>query len=441
MELKGKSVAVLGAGGSGFAAATLALSHGAAVAAFDSGDPAKLAPAVEKFAAIGVELVVGNAALTATGRYDYTIVSPGIDASWPIAVAFAEAAGEFLGEVEFAYRLSDIPVIAITGTNGKTTTTQLVADMLNGAGLRSVAAGNIGLAYSEVVHSGERYDWVVLEASSFQLETVSTFRPEIAVWTNFAPDHMDRYATLADYRAAKERIFLNRTEGKGSFAISKFEEGFGFEPGVTFSAFGSGGDYCYEDGMIVRSSDREAFDFRAGRLHGLHNAENVMVALAVADHLEIDREAITPTIHAFRAPSHRCEPVGEIDGVLFVNDSKSTNLHSLESALRGQESPCVLVCGGKEKGLDFGELTDAVSEKAKAAIVIGETAPKIAASWSGKLPVHRAADLDEAVAVSRSLAVAGDTVLFSPGTSSFDMFANYGARGDAFREAVKKAAS
>ena len=211
MDLQGKRIAVLGAGSSGYAAAALAVSRGALVEAYDSGSADKLAPAVAKFAAFGVTLTCGEAALAPTGPFDLTVISPGIDTAWPIAVAFTAVSSELIGEIEFADRLCDVPVIAITGTNGKTTTTALITAMLNACWLKAIAAGNIGLAYSEVVLSGERYDWIVLEVSSFQLETIVNFATQIAVWMNFAPDHMDRYATLADYYAAKYRLFENLT--------------------------------------------------------------------------------------------------------------------------------------------------------------------------------------------------------------------------------------
>lgn len=427
-------MAVLGAGGSGYAAATLATLRGARVSAFDSGDPGKLADAVERFAGIGVKLVCGEAALEPPRQFDLTVISPGIDAGWPIGQAFTVASDELIGEIEFAFRLSKVPVIAITGTNGKTTTTELVATMLKDAGLRAVAAGNIGLAYSEVVASGEDYDWIVLEVSSFQLETVSRFAPRVAVWLNFAPDHMDRYVTVADYRAAKLRLFENHP-GDAS-AICKREEELGLPNSTTFSAFVNDGDFSYREGKIIHGSSSRSFDFSSCRLHGRHNAENVMVALAVADVLGISWETIRSSIEEFRAPAHRCEVVAEIGGVLYVNDSKSTNLHSLESALQGQEQPVVLIAGGKEKGLDFSALRGLVSQTVKAAVCIGEIAERVAEAWRDAVPCRVADSVAEAVSQASDAAGEGDVVLFSPGTSSFDMFSGYEERGNAFRAAV-----
>ena len=436
MDLKGKDVAVLGAGGSGIAAAALALGCGASVTAFDSGDPRKLAPSVEKFAEMDVVLTTGEEALSPAKKFDLAVISPGIDENWPIGKAFQEASSELIGEIELAWRLSEIPVIAITGTNGKTTTTALIAHMLEGCGLKAVAAGNIGYAYSEAIHSGEKYDWIVIEVSSFQLETIRSFRPQIAIWTNFAPDHMDRYGSVEDYHSAKMRIFQNYDDE--SFAILKNEDGIDLPNAVTFSAFQLGGCYFYEKGEIHSSQSASAFDFSSCRLHGLHNAENVMMALAVAARLGLDRDAVSEAIKTFEAPAHRCEPIPTDDGITWVNDSKSTNLHSLESALRGQEKAVILVCGGKEKGLDYAEITELASASAKHVICIGETAEKITAVWGDELPCEIADSLSTAVAKAAEVAEDGDIVLFSPGTSSFDMFSGYVERGNQFREAVQQ---
>jgi UDP-N-acetylmuramoylalanine--D-glutamate ligase len=436
MDLIGKKVAVLGAGGSGLAAAALALSHGASVSAFDSGDTSRLAQAVERFAELGVVLTCGNDALSPPIAYDVSVISPGIDGRWPIARAFSKASDELIGEIEFAFRLSEIPVVAITGTNGKTTTTSLVVEMINSSGLKAVAAGNIGRAYSDVVASKEAMDWIVLEVSSFQLETIKTFSPEVAVWMNFAADHLDRYESLEDYRQAKVRVFENGEEGKQAICKLEDDVGSGWVR-TTFSAFSEGGDFSYEKGIIYEKKTNRSFDFRKAELQGKHNAENVMVCLAVADRLGISWSVIEESVKNFRAPAHRCEKVSEIDGVLYLNDSKSTNLHSLESAISGQEAPLVLIVGGKKKGLDFSALAESAGEKAKVAICIGEVKEEIASSWSRGITCRLADDLNQAVEIAAEAAESGDIVLFSPGTSSFDMFSGYEERGDAFRKAVQ----
>ncbi len=435
MNLKGQHIAVLGAGGSGLAAAALALACGARVDAFDSGDSEKLSAAVARFESAGVTLTTGDAALAPERHYDLTVMSPGIALPWPIARVFSEASDELVGEIEFAFRANTAPVIAITGTNGKTTTTSLITEMLTGAGLKAVAAGNIGLPFSEVVRSGEAYDWIVLELSSFQLETISTFSAPIAIWLNFAPDHMDRYDSIEGYRAAKERIFMNRSDDAVAI-VRKGEAVAESWPRIEFSGFDQGGDYYYSDGNICLSGSSDTFDFSSCELQGRHNAENMMVALAVADHLSLDRNTVSPALQSFLPPAHRCEKVGEKDGIIFVNDSKSTNLHSLESALSGQDDPVVLIVGGKEKGLDFSTLSELVSTKVKHAVCLGEIASSIFELWGDAVPCECAENLPVATAKAFAAASEGDVVLFSPGTSSFDMFSGYEARGDAFRDAV-----
>ena len=441
MDLQGKKVAVLGAGKSGICAAQLAVSRGAAsVSAFDSGAPEKLRAARENFAGAGVNLITGGEALHPREEFDYAVISPGIDANWPLGKAFAAASGELIGEIEFAWRLSggDAPVIAVTGTNGKTTVTELTAHLLNQCGKRAVAAGNYGYAYSDLVRSGESYDWVVLEVSSFQLETIVDFHPAIAVWMNFASDHMDRYENLEDYREAKLRIFENQTEADR--AILKLEDRIEVAAArTTFSAFSEGGDYSYRDKHIVGPGGEALLDFSKTRLNGKHNAENAMAALAAVHFAGVDfSKRLVSALNQYDPPPHRCEVVGEKDGVIFVNDSKATNLHALESALRGQDEAVTLIVGGKKKGLDYRELNDVAAEKVAAAVCIGETAENIVQSWEGLLPCFQSDSLEDAVFSAWKERGETSVILFSPGTSSFDMFQNYEARGDCFRKAVAK---
>lgn len=449
MNFSGKNIAILGAGGSGYAAAALALSCGAKASVFDSGNAEKLAPAVERFAALGAPLTCGEPALSAPGKFDFTVISPGIDASWPIARAFAAASGELIGEIEFAWRAAGderAPVIGITGTNGKTTTTSLIEEMLRAAALKVVAAGNIGLPYCDVVRSGERHDWVVLELSSFQLETVSSFSPRIAVWMNFAPDHMDRYASLGDYYAAKFRIFENLAPG--ALAIHKLE----CELGLTarsslFSAFREGGDYSYAGGAIHHPASGRSFDFSSCELQGKHNAENVMAALAVGRVLRIPLETMVDALKSYEPAAHRCELVAEAGGVKFINDSKATNLDAVHKALlavpasQPGEPNVWLIAGGRDKGFEYHDIGPLLSQRVKGAFLIGETREKIRAAWSLFTPCALKDSLIEAVNEAAASAVAGDVVLLSPACSSFDQFQNYQHRGDVFRQAVAELSS
>jgi UDP-N-acetylmuramoylalanine--D-glutamate ligase len=258
----------------------------------------------------------------------------------------------------------------------------------------------------------------------------------VAVWLNFAPDHMDRYQTVEEYRTAKLRIFEN--QNAGDLAVINAEESLGSLPGKTetFSAFSTGADYSLEDGEI-RFGGEAVFPFRESRLNGKHNAENVMAAMAVVHRFGgVAFEAMATAIRGYQAPPHRCEPVGVIGGVTYVNDSKATNLHALESSLRGQESPVILIAGGKNKGLDYGEVKERVRRSVRQAIAIGEMAAHVCDAWGDAVPCVQAASLAEAVQAAAAAARPGETVLLSPGTSSFDMFSGYGERGDAFRACV-----
>ena len=437
MNLEGKKVAVLGAGTSGFAACRLAASRGAVVFAFDSGDPEKLKPAFDLFAQNGIALATGRSALRAPSDLDYIIISPGISTDWEIAGIFASTGAELMGEIEFAWRLSGgVPVIGITGTNGKTTTTDLTASILNSVNISTVPCGNYGLAYSEVVLSDIAYDVMTIELSSFQLETISTFRPTVAVWMNFAPDHMDRYDSLDEYRKAKERIF--ECQDESDWCVVKHEDNKPVQGHyLSFSAFSDEADFHYKDGLIIGPNGKSIVNYRDSGLNGKHNAENVMAAMVAAHCIGVEYDEMVPAIMQYKPPAHRCEIVARKRGITFVNDSKSTNLHALESSLRGQETPVVLIVGGKKKGLDYSELNERVRNSVKSAICIGEMAAAIKDSWGAIIPCQVVNSLEEAVEQAWSVSSPGDTVLFSPGTSSFDMFSGYEERGTVFCNAVE----
>jgi UDP-N-acetylmuramoylalanine--D-glutamate ligase len=431
-------IAVLGAGGSGFAAAALALKLAPRVVVLDGGDPAKLAKAATRFRELGVETVFGPGADQFSGIVDYVVQSPGIDPQKPIVRQFLDRGIPVIGEIEFAFRHFGAPIIAITGTNGKTTTTEMIGAVLRHAGLRAECAGNYGVPFSEIVLRDEVQDAVSLEVSSFQLERIERFHPRVAIWLNFAPDHMDRYNTLEEYRVAKARIFENMGPEDRvviQTPIAAYAEGLSSSV-VTFSAFG-GGDYTYADGWILFRGER-VFDFGATRLRGVHNAENVMAVLAAVGEFGIGPEKVAEALQEYRAPSHRCELVGEIDGHECINDSKATNLHALESSLRGQLEPVVLIAGGKDKGLDFTEIREALVGKVSHAVLIGQTRERIARDWEGVVPCSLADSLGGAIDEALQRALPRQTILLSPGTSSFDMFTSYEDRGDSFRREVQR---
>jgi len=444
MQYKGKKIAVLGFGSSGEAAASLLVEEGAMITVLDSADVKKLRAKIDKIKPFGVAVLAGNDADRDKSKYDRGILSPGIDPSAPLVQNFLKKRIEMIGELEFSWELCKCPVIAITGTNGKTTTTELVARMLNEGGVKTLAAGNIGPAFASVVKQSADLEVMTLEVSSFQLEEIRTFRPHIAVWLNFTPDHLDRYPNMEAYRKAKLRIFEYQTAA--DFAIVKLEDiPAVVDPAtikshlITFSASRDGGDFDLRDGVIhFRGAPVLAMD--KTKLRGVHNAENLMASLAVGYLMGLAFERTAAPLSTYSPLPHRCELVGTVDKVDYVNDSKATNIDALEKALVSETRPVVLIAGGKDKGFEFGSITDLIAQKAHHVVLIGEMAGRIKALWDKRVPCETAASLEDAVKRARGHAKVGHVVLFSPGTSSFDMFKNYADRGDQFRNLVKSPA-
>jgi UDP-N-acetylmuramoylalanine--D-glutamate ligase len=435
MNLDQKRAAVLGLGSSGEAAARLLQRRGASVTVFDSGSPD--GRKTQGLRDLGITVVTGAAADTAKADYDLTVLSPGIDPVVPLVQNFRRQGVEFIGELELAFRFCDRPVIAITGTNGKTTTTQLIESMLNAAGHRTVACGNIGMPFAEAVQRQSDLDFFTIEVSSFQLETISTFRPHVAVWLNLTPDHLDRYSGMADYRTAKLRVF--EYQNSSDFAVINISDDLPeiAAKGITFSAYSGKADFTLVQDEI-RFRGLPLLGMQQTHLSGVHNTENLMAALGTAYALSIPWEKAKLGLTSYRLLPHRCEKVAEVDGVSYVNDSKATNLDALVKALESQSKPVVLIAGGKDKGFVFDTIADLVGQKVKHAVLIGEMADRIYQSWSKVVQCSRADTLRTAVELARQKSIPGDVVLFSPGTSSFDMFKNYADRGNQFREIIQE---
>ena len=443
MRFSGQHFAILGAARSGLGAARLAAKHGAKVTLIDEGDPAKLTRAIDTAKTEGFHIVLGDKAReleVQPGKYQLAILSPGLDARWPLPEKFNAAGTRLTGEMEFASTLTHMAMTAITGTNGKSTTTELLAAVFKACGRRAIACGNHGLPISELlVNYGEVFDMLVNEVSSFQLETIETFHPAISMWLNFAPDHLDRYPDETAYFEAKKRIFMNQTAGDWAIVNAQDVKRLGaLKPLVlTFSAQPEHQDamFTYRDGTFffegspVGTSERIA-------LRGRHNMENVLATLAAGWIKGLRYEQMLAAIEAYEPPEHRCQMVRDRSGVEFINDSKATNLHAMESCIRSLERPLVLIAGGKDKGLDYHTLRSAVPGKVRAIVLIGEIAASLAATFGDLVPCHRAADMADAVKIAASLATPGDAVVLSPGTSSFDMYSGYAERGRHFTEAV-----
>jgi UDP-N-acetylmuramoylalanine--D-glutamate ligase len=440
MELKGQNVAILGAARSGLGAARLARKLGARPVVFDTGDPAKLAGDLAKLKAENINTVLGLDAAkqtTVVEPFALVVTSPGIDANWPLPRVFTDRGVPLIGEIEFAWRaLRQTPVAAITGTNGKTTTTELLERMFNHCGRKTVACGNYGLPLCEIAARDESYDVLTVEVSSFQLETITSFQPKVAIWLNFAADHLDRYPDMESYFAAKHRIFdymsaddvaVVRT-GEPLVNLRPRTVTFTTEPGVN-------ADYLLRDEAIYFEGAPVA-QVEDLPLKELHNIENQMAALATGRVFGLQFPDMVQGLQGYEPARHRCERVREFRGHVYYNDSKATNLHAVESCLRGQKAPVVLIAGGKEKGIDYSPFRPLFKEKVAALVTIGEIAGKLYDLFSDIVPCQRADSVPDAVRLATEMAHPGQAIVFSPGTSSFDMFSGYVERGNVFREAV-----
>jgi UDP-N-acetylmuramoylalanine--D-glutamate ligase len=382
--------------------------------------------------------MIGSEAANDPAMYDLAVLSPGIEETAPLVSNVLQKGIPLIGELELASTLCPCPVIAITGTNGKTTTTELTTLMLRGAGFRVASCGNIGIPMSELLDDRSTWDVLVVEVSSFQLETIRSFRPKVALWLNLSPNHLDRYPSLQEYRAAKLRIFENQSEEDWAVVPSNTQD---FNPSglrarrLTFSTTDIQADLSLHDGLRIQRGKEVLVDLGETKLRGPHNAANVMAALAAGIAMGADTRRMVDAIRDYTPPPHRCEFIAEIDGVRWINDSKATTLDAMEQAIRSVKGPLILIAGGKDKGFEFSPIAPLVRERVDLAILIGEMRHRIVRDWA---PVRCLAvdGLNEAVQSARDEVAPGTTVLFSPGTSSFDMFRDYVERGESFRRLV-----
>ena len=445
MELKGKTVLVVGLARTGAATVQFLAKRGAKVKASDAKTSAELAPFLEPLLDLAVDFELGGHTESFFSDSDLIVMSPGVPLNLP-PVAKALAKGiPVIGEVELAFRFLRRPLIAITGTNGKTTTTTLVGEMLRGSGKKVFVGGNIGSPLIGYVEGPQDDDWVVAEISSFQLERVGDFRPKISALLNLTEDHLDRYETFGEYAAAKERIFARQK--KEDYALLNADDPLvsalapGLEPQVLlFSARRavSFGSYLTPEGIIFQGPNgtREMFDLSRIRIKGAHNLENLMAAIAVAKMCGCPREALQRVMDEFPGIEHRLEWVRRLDGVSYFNDSKGTNVGSVVKSLQSFEEPVILIAGGKDKGGDYGPLKGLIAERVKGMALIGEAKERMFSALGGLTESAKLGSLEEAVRWARSKARPGGIVLLSPACSSYDMFANYQERGKRFKEIV-----
>ena len=438
-ELSGKRVVVVGLGASGVAAARLCLRRGAHVVANDGKPRDALSDEARALEGEGATLVTGGHGAARMDEADVLVVSPGVPPLPEVAAAEARGA-QVWGEVELAVRSMThaAPVVAVGGTNGKSTTTSLVGLLLEAHGMRAFVGGNLGEPLAD--HADERFDAVVLEVSSFQMERVDTFRPHVSALLNVTDDHLDRYASFDDYARAKGNAFRRQTGD--DWAIVPADDAMCLREAQRGRArvvtFGPGGMLDVTDDVVVdrRTDDRFARDAMA--LTGGHNALNVAAAVACVRPFGVPADTVRRVLREFRGLPHRTALVAEVRGVRFYDDSKGTNVGAAVTALEGLREPkAVLIAGGRDKGGSYGPLVDALGRKGRAAVLLGEAADAIARAVGDRVPVRRAATMDEAVRIGAALAQRGDAVLLSPACSSFDMFRDYKHRGDEFVRAVR----
>jgi len=448
INVKGKIVTVVGLGRSGRAAAKLVHKLGARVKATDANTMDSLDKEINDLRLLGIEIETGRNTPQFFKGSHLIVLSPGIPGSIPTLNESIAGSIPIISELELGWQcLQGQKVIGITGTNGKTTTTTLIGEMLNSAGLNPFIGGNIGIPLCEKVLELEKEMPVVLEISSFQLEEIDEFRADISVFLNLTPDHLDRYNDMDEYVRAKARIFDNQKSTDFSVLNADYDAVLSLakesEAGqIYFSRhkrLNHDGVYV-ENGKIIANIYGEKMNIckaEAVRIPGPYNLENALAATAVASLMRIPPEIIAKTLQGFKGVEHRMELTEVINSIKFINDSKATNVDSVLCALNSFSSPIVLIAGGKDKGCDYRRLIPLLNEKVRAMVLLGEAAERIEKE-SGFKPCYQTSSLEEAVSTAYKIASAWDTVLFSPACSSFDMFKNFEERGRIFKEIVQR---
>lgn len=454
MNVAGKKVLVLGAARSGIACAKFLAARGATVALSDAKPIEKWSAEVLALKGEGIGCLAGEVPGWLLDQLDLVVISPGVPTK-AIPLRYAERAGaEVIGEVELASRYLKGRMVAVTGTNGKTTTTSLIAELLKDAGLPTLVGGNIGTPLVSLVESSRDDGWTVVELSSFQLETIKEFHPSVAVALNVTPNHMDRYESFTDYAAAKHRIFMN--QGPGDVAILNADDEIvsSWASGLRAQVASFSVKQQLEEGLFLRgreivsrttAGERVLLTRDEMKLRGLHNVENVLAALAAGLACGAAPDSMRQTIKRFEPVEHRLEFVSEIDGVKFYNDSKATSVDATLKALEafaGEDEAgagkIVLILGGRGKKAPYAPLASLLQENVRKLILIGEDAGTIANELGDFAPSERASDMKDAVKLSFQAAQPGDVVLLAPACASFDMFESFEQRGKVFKDEVSR---
>jgi len=455
LNFKNKKILVVGLGVSGQAAVAFFLKRGACVTVTDRRDeslirkilqPRRFGPEVKNVACYG-----GDHPEKIFQEQDLIVISPGVSLDLPGLNLARQNKIPILGEFGLASELLRVPMIAVTGTNGKSTTVTLIAEILKKAGYKVALAGNIGLPLLEVVLENKKLDWVVAEVSSYQLETVRRFRPKVSVLLNVTDDHLDRYSSLQAYGEAKLKIFGQQTPR--DVVIFNADDPFlkkgvqrararkmGFSAGVaTIERKNIVGIYFANRSVFyVRGRDREEYPLENVHLMGLHNVENIMASIAAAREAQVSSKVIQKTLESFKGLPHRMQFVRDYKGVRYYEDSKATNVDAVVKALTSfKPRQVVLIAGGRDKGGSYEPLRQIAREKLNLAILIGEARDTMAKALSGTVEIEKKEDLPSAIALATRRAKRGDVVLLSPACSSFDQFRDYKERGQLFQRLVK----
>lgn len=448
-ELTDKKVLVIGHDASGQAAVRLLVAKGARVSVAPGGPTPVSDRDIEVLQNLGAETLSMGA--TAKPDFDLGVLSQSIPRTAAVVYPLIEKNIPVISDVELAYQHFFSLSLAIAGTNGKTTTAELVEEMFTRCGRKTEKSGGSDIPPCDLVEKTRELDFATLEINSFQLESIDTFRPSVAVLLNLKPDHMDRYERMSNYARTLARVFMNQQPFDWAIvqseAMAQLNE-LGVEiPSkvITFSANNRKADLYLDRSLLISRIpdwDGPLLDLEHLQLRGPHNAENVMAALAVGRVLKLPLEEMVDALKTHRPGPHRCEVVAEANGVTFINDSKAMNMDAVQKALqaapagRGGEANIWLIAGGKDKGLEFHDLGPLLAQKVKGAFLLGEMQNKLRAAWSLFTNCTTVTSLAEAVQKAGAEAKEGDVVLLSPGCSSFDMFQNYQSRGEIFREAV-----
>ena len=445
MDLTGKKVLIVGLGASGVAAARLCLAHGAQVLATDkNSDP----PAARGLEDQGVVMRLGCHNIADFRGADLVVLSPGVDHRLPEVQAAAEAGAEVIGEMELAFRFLQTPSVMITGTNGKSTVTTLIGEMLKAAGNKVFLGGNLGRPLAEYVLGDQDADWAVLEVSSFQTDTASTLRPRVGVILNITADHLDRYANFDEYAASKFSMLANQRDGDVAVLCADDPEVARRMDQAPAKVLPYGAEYASTPGGRI-SGNRLVLDLLNGStfvldpahsaLTGHFNLLNMLAAGLAASACGVPAQAVQRAIDTMQPLGHRLALVAEIDGVAYYDDSKGTNVGAVQAAIEALDRTAVLLLGGRDKDGAFAELQPQL-QKVRGVVCFGEAGPSIAEQINGIAVCRTAADLPGAVTMARDMALPGDAIVLSPGCASFDAYSGYAARGDHFRKIVLEGA-